>query len=142
MWIRYQKYILIESDPLWYEALKATFDGYNNVEIISAYIGDGLTGGTPLSKVIKEKSDLFIKMDIEGNELDALAGMKDVLGNVGNKYAVCTYHGYEDEQRIISIFEKNKILFEFSEGYMFVPSENRNEFPHLRHGVIRGVKFE
>lgn len=131
---------LIESDERWKSALKATFGGYPNVEILSAFIGSPQNGGVLLSDVVAENKNLVIKMDIEGNEIAALTGMESILSEKTNKYALCTYHNHYDATKISKIFEKNDIHYEYSQGYMFMPSSEKGQFPFFRHGVIRGVK--
>ena len=134
------KVYLIESEKRWQSALKATFDGYQNVEILSAFIGSPQNGGVLLSDVVAENKNLVIKMDIEGNEMAALSGMGNILSEKTNKYAICTYHKHNDAAEISKIFETKGIHYEYSSGYMFMPSSEKGQFPFFRHGVIRGVK--
>lgn len=136
-----KKIYLIESDEKWKKALELTFDGYNNVKIVSAFIGSNAgKGEVALHDILAEKKDLVIKMDIEGGEIDALNGMKEMLTENGNKFAVCTYHKHEDAKSISKIFVDSHVIYEYSEGYMWMPSADENQFPYFRHGVIRGAK--
>ena len=42
----------------------------------------------------------FIKMDIEGSEMDALKGAKETIQKNHPKLAICIYHSNEDMLRI------------------------------------------
>lgn len=136
-----KKVYLIECEEIWIKALKKTFEGYNNVEIVNTFIGRPEDGGVTLSSVLQQDSGLVLKMDIEGNEIAALAGMRDILDKSGNKYAICTYHNVNDEKIISEMFNDNDINYEFSDGYMFIPSNEKRGFPCLRKGMIRGRKI-
>lgn len=134
-----KKVYAIESEEEWVECLNATFEGYDNVEIISAFIGQK-EGSKELKDVINEKDHLIIKMDIEGNEIDALSGMKDILKSSKNKYAICVYHKYDDYKNIADIMDKNQITWHYSDGYMLLWWMEDYKYPYFRRGVIRGKK--
>lgn len=46
--------------------------------------------------VLPEKEITFVKMDIEGSELMALQGMKEMIQRCKPKLAICIYHKFED----------------------------------------------
>ena len=77
----------------------------DKIEIISSYVSDNHHDGisTTLdifaSKMGAEKID-FIKMDIEGAEIDALNGARKVIAGHHPKMAICVYHDYSHYQRI------------------------------------------
>lgn len=59
-------------------------DGYVNVEVVT------------LDSYLNGKQVTFIKMDVEGAELDVLMGMKETIKMHKPKLAVCIYHKRED----------------------------------------------
>lgn len=78
---RAKKIYLIESNPIWIECLEKTFRPYKNKTVIcdkflTRYDSD--TDITVDSLVKNEKVD-FLKMDIEGEEINALLGAKKTL---------------------------------------------------------------
>jgi hypothetical protein len=88
---------LVESDPMWLDALKATFKPYRDkVIIIDKLISDVDTETTiTLSSLLKneKESPVFIKMDIEGYETSVIEASKEFLLERQNiRIACCTYH--------------------------------------------------
>ncbi|MDD5169364.1 MAG: FkbM family methyltransferase [Syntrophales bacterium] len=55
---------------------------------------------TSLDEIISEYSTAYVKMDIEGSELDALAGAYDTIKRANTVWAVCAYHKQEDMWKI------------------------------------------
>lgn len=78
---------------------------HNNIEIISSYVSNYHKEGfcTTLDKfslkIASEKIN-FIKMDIEGAEIDAIIGAKKVIAEHKPKMAICVYHDYSHYKRI------------------------------------------
>ena len=64
-------------------------DGAEQLEVVS------------IDSVEECKNATFIKMDIEGAELDALEGAKQTILRNRPKLAICIYHSNEDMLRII-----------------------------------------
>lgn len=146
---------IFEYDDLWIEALKATFEPYKDkVQIIKRYVSNtNNKKSITLDKFFKnrEKKIDFIKMDIEGEEPNALKGAVNLLKNNSNmKLAVCVYHNLEDENKVRHILKdisttKAKIQRrrqnEYSinaNGYVvFIYSKKRLKPPYLTRGVLR-----
>ncbi len=136
--IELAKYVyLFESDKEWIEALTATFSPWKNkVEIIKKYISDKDdedSGFISLDTFFKNKpiDDLFIKMDIEGAELDALKGALHILKN-GKKldFSICTYHYDDDSEKISAFLKTYGHTYNFTKGYLYITW-------WLRKGIIR-----
>lgn len=66
-----------------------------------------------LDNVIEDREDLYIKMDIEGAELEALQGAERLIRNCKPKLAICIYHKNEDVIRI------PELLLEYNADYTF-----------------------
>jgi len=54
----------------------------------------------PLDSILKEMKPTFIKMDIEGKEIDALIGAKNNIQRVCPTLAICVYHKQNDLWKI------------------------------------------
>lgn len=140
------KVFLFESDKRWIPALNATFMDYKSKVIIINKLVSGSDSTTTISlrtalRDVSEKR-VFIKMDIEGAELDVLSGSKRFLSESKNiRLAVCTYHRQTDGNRISSLFDEMGYKHEFSDGWMYIKGADKEiQFPFFRHGVIRGWK--
>lgn len=133
-----KKIYLIESDAGWVEALERTFEPFKDkVVICNKFLsGEDTRDSITLDTLIEEKVD-FIKMDVEGYEVDALAGGKRVLAESDAHCAICSYHKHGDEQRIREVLESYGYQTSTSEGYMFFPYDTYLE---LRRGIVYGSK--
>ncbi len=138
-----EKIYIFECDEDWVEALEATFEEYKEkVKIIKKFVSDK-NNKTEITfdefqKSINEKID-YIKMDIEGAEVSALRGSKNILKeNNDLKIIVCVYHKNNDEKDIKEILKNFKI--EISNGYALLLNDKKIEPPYFRRGVIRASK--
>lgn len=138
------KVYLIEADKRWIPALKATFESYQEkVELINKYVSDKDSETTiTLENILlnEQGKKIFVKMDIEGAEVNVLKGSKEFLSKSADvKIACCTYHREHDAEIILSLLESMGYHTEFSEGYMlFLGDEIK--YPYFRHGVLRAWK--
>ncbi len=134
--IEYVSHIyLFEQDEMWVEALNATFEPWKDkVTIIPKYVSDNNSEQhITLDYFFQdmEKTQLYIKMDIEGAERYALQGGKNLFMNNSLKFAICTYHGNDN---IVVAEILRKYGCEFIEQYGF--------FRHrLRSVVAKGVSM-
>lgn len=91
---------LFEQDEEWIEALHATFKPWKDkVTIIRKYVGNKNTEQEiTLDNFFKDKSKdgLFLKMDIEGAERNALKGGEKLFKENRLYFAICTYHNNDD----------------------------------------------
>ena len=127
---------MFEQDEQWIEALQATFEPWKvKVTIVSKYISNyNDVNHQTLDDFFKDKpkDNLFLKMDIEGEERNALAGCDELFRTSPNLcFAICTYHLPDDEEVISSFLDKYKCEYTNQKGY----------FIHkLRSVVLRGWK--
>lgn len=137
------KIYLIECDLNWMEALKATFEPYKDkVVFCDKFLSDHDTDTTiTLNSLVKEPVN-FIKMDIEGEEINALKGSDKVFASSSRiKCAVCAYHRHGDEEKIKNILTKYGLNTSVSKGYMlFIHDSEVWKNPELRRGIVRGKK--
>jgi hypothetical protein len=139
-----KKLYLIESNPLWYEALNATFAPYRDkVIIINKLISNTNTESTiTLSSILKDEelSSLFIKIDIEGYETSVVEASRDILTHAKDiRMACCTYHKHDDASILANIFSALSYETEFSDGYMLFTYDELKP-PYFRKGMIRAKK--
>lgn len=138
------KLYIIEADDGWIEALRETFRDYEDkVVIINKHVTSFDLGKyATLDSIIKEPVD-FIKMDIEGNEWDALLGAKELIARSQNvKCAICAYHADCDEFLIKDTFKKYGMESSTTAGYMWFPETVRQTYVSTRlcRGIVRGIK--
>ena len=62
--------------------------------------GDTVIDAVPLDDLVQELAPTFIKMDIEGAEVDALKGARHVIAKHRPVLAICLYHRQSDLWRI------------------------------------------
>lgn len=128
--------IVFEPNPVQYPVCKNNSRNYNNVEVVNKGLwnkketigfckkGEGsriISGGeetievVSLDEYLKDEKEpvTFIKMDIEGAELNALKGTKRIITEQKPKLAICIYHKPED------IWEIPSLLLEFTPDYKF-----------------------
>ena len=135
---------LIENDPIWFEPINATFKDYldNKVSLIKKTINNYDSDGTiTLQKIIEDDphNSFFIKMDIEGAEIDVLKSSLDFLQNTKKriKLAICCYHRRNDAQEIEKMIKEIGYSYSYSDGYILASFFDSSDIPSLRRGVIR-----
>ncbi len=138
------KLYIIETDEDWIEALRETFKDYlEKVIIIKKYITSYNEGEfAALDSLVKEPVN-FIKMDIEGNEWEALCGAKKLINRSKQlKCAICCYHRDVDEILIEDFLKENGFNCETTPGFMWYPGMARQSYisTKLNRGIVRGVR--
>ena len=138
------KVILFESDERWVEALNATFEPWKEkVTIIRKFVGDITNEGfTTLDDFFAENEKVsFLKIDVEGAEMQLIKGAKRILQNTNHlKLAICTYHKQEDEKLFTEILRNHGFETSHSDGYILMYHDPRLQPPYFRRGLIRAVK--
>ena len=123
---RFRKFIAFEADPANCEKLRAAAAGYPETagriecrqEAVAASAGtvrfdaNGQAGAAiretggmevkavALDEALAGSNPTFIKMDIEGAEIDALRGARDTIRRAQPVLAICAYHRQSDLWRI------------------------------------------
>ncbi len=136
---------LFETDPDWIEALQHTFAPWKHkVDIIQAMVSDtDGEGHLTLDTFFRQKTAPpdFIKLDVEGGELEVLKGAQSIIqSSTSLKVAACTYHRKDDATDYQHFFEQQGFNVEFSDRYMFF-LEDYQQFspPYVRKGLIRAT---
>ncbi|GMO16669.1 MAG: hypothetical protein Pg6A_02740 [Termitinemataceae bacterium] len=144
-----KKIYLFECENHWIEALKKTFEPWQEkTVIVNKYISNTNSGNKlSIDEFFKDKEINFIKADIEGAELELLEGGMDLLSNGmknglrgGGKLLLCAYHRYGDEQKLKEILENAGWTTEYSNRYMLFIYDEELKPPYIRRGLIRAVK--
>jgi hypothetical protein len=140
------KVYLFESDEMWVEALRATFEPYQDKTVlINKFVSDVDTNTqTTLASCLAAESqrEIFIKIDIEGDEVKVLKGNKDFFHTgPGIRIACCTYHKNENAEDIKNILKAYGYETEFLDGYMISVHDKNIQPPYFRRGVIRGQRI-
>ena len=126
------------------EALKVTFHDYlDKVVFIEKFISSYDDGNIAALDSLIEDSVNFIKMDIEGNEWDALQGAKKIIErSVDLKCAICCYHSDFDQILIEDFMDKNHLYHVITPGFMWFPYTVRQNYvsTRLNRAIVRGYK--
>lgn len=135
---------LIECDDAWIEALQLTFQNYvDKVHIVKKMLCN-YTDETHITidELVQEKQIDFIKMDIEGAEIDALSGAEKVMKSSEHlQCAICAYHRQNDEARIKEVLSAYGYQTSTTSGYMFFGDDiDASIYVDLRRGIVRGIK--
>lgn len=103
--------------------------------------GNGGDNTICLDDLIPNENVNFIKMDIEGAEVDALLGAKKLLSRSNARLSVCSYHRSTDCENIQFILNGLGYKTSTSHGYMFfLYDPNLIYHVNLRRGIVYGSK--
>jgi hypothetical protein len=139
-----RKVYLFEYDREWIDALRATFEPWQDkVEIIAKFVS-GINDESHIrfDTFIESHKDVnFLKIDVDGAESEVLGSCKELFRSAGPlKIALCTYHKNNDELDFITLLEDYGFIVTPSKGYMINYYDKKMKAPYLRRGLIRGVK--
>lgn len=140
------KIYLFEPEPVWIKLLERTFSDYRDkVEIIPCFVSDITEHNvTRIDDAIPDLrgKNVFLKMDVEGSEPDALRGAKNLLTNNRVRASVCTYHNSDDRIKVKNIFRQYGYQTSTSNGYMvFICDLNILETADFRKGIVYATNF-
>lgn len=140
---------LFEGDKAWMKPLHATFLPWKDkVTIKNAFIGSAekkmlslcsyMNELTAKGRLDPENDDVFIKMDIEGAEIEVLKDILPLFGKFGKlRLAVCVYHNPQDEKLIRELIPE-EYSCRVRDGHMLFLSEGSSlSYPYFRHGIMR-----
>lgn len=142
---------IFEGNAEWNQALEATFESFKvKTTIVNKMVSDITEGDyISLDDYFGDKKVDFLKLDVEGFEMNVLRGAEKLLAaNQGIKLCVCTYHQGRDAYEIKDFLEKRGFQTEFSEGFMVFPFGkgyylgSDPMYPYFRHGLIRAQREE
>jgi len=128
--------IIFEPSHSQYEVCKNNMQNYDNVKIVNKGLwhkkeslkfcnlggsssinssGEEIIEAISLDEELKDESEpiTFIKMDIEGAELNALKGAEQIIREYKPKLAICIYHKPED------VYEIPSLLLDYVPDYKF-----------------------
>lgn len=132
----FERAYVIECEEDWIEALNKTFESYDKVTIIGK-IADTYTDESHIAlKDLTGGKKCFVKMDVEGYEMNVLAGLDLKQMGDKSKLIVCAYHHQNDEKEIGKYLTKNGVQFQHTKGYL-LSAWGGYEEPFLRRGLIR-----
>lgn len=139
-----KKIYLIECDNEWINALQHTFAPYKGKVVFCNKFLSNIDKGNKISldTLLNGTKISFLKMDIEGEEINALCGARNTLINSNYiKCSICSYHRHGDEEKITKILQSYGMHTTNSKGYMlFLYDEEIYINPELRRGIVRGIK--
>ncbi len=136
--------ILCEPEREWYPALEKTFSQLGRpFRIVERMIGARSDDRTSTVDALLEGHDdsaIAIKLDVEGHELDALAGSAHTMSrSPWTSWDICLYHKPGDEKDVIAHFTRAcRFLcsIRINRGYMQFLDEKNPCAPFLRRGVV------
>ncbi len=68
------------------------FDSTGTVTSSAGASGKIEVEGLPLCRILPDAEPTYVKMDIEGAEMDALIGARDLIKKCASAWAICLYH--------------------------------------------------
>ncbi|MBQ2885478.1 MAG: FkbM family methyltransferase [Alphaproteobacteria bacterium] len=116
---------MIEVDEEWIEALSKTYARYMEKVTIIKKLASSFddSENIKLDTLFQNINIAAIKMDIEGMELEALTGAKNIICKNNLLLAICTYHHEEDNKKIGEFLKGIGYRCSNSEGWVICQGE-------------------
>ena len=134
---------LFETNNVWSEPLKATFETYKEKVTIVNKKFSNKDSNTTINgaKFLKEKGINFLKIDVDGYEEEVMSNLDSMIKDAKKmKIALCTYHSNSDFEKYSSILKEYGYKISHSNGYMIFYWDKNLDKPYLRRGVLRAEK--
>lgn len=141
---------LIECSEEWIKALELTFSGYENkIHFVKKYAGRYDSDSTiTLDSLLKEYEgkEIFVKMDVEGMELEVLKGATKVMTKNRCNFSCASYHTEQAENELKTFFSdfgyecdnsKGYMLFYFGHMVMLNGKYDHPKPPYFRRALVR-----
>jgi hypothetical protein len=134
--------VLFEGDESWINVLQSTFEPWKEkVTIVPKYVSDiNSDQYITIDAFIEEYGDQFspdfIKIDVEGAEMNVLKGMVNCISKKKFKMAVTTYHYQDDYANISSFLSEHKVVQKPSKGVTLIGLD-KCKAPYFRKALIR-----
>lgn len=137
--------VIIEPDEQWVDALRLTFQEYQDkVIIIDKFLSDkesdsSITVDSILNMYNKKifEKPIVLKMDIEGYEEEALRGADTFLSKQNVVVIACTYHHQTALEDLKNILTPYNFYFSYSNGYIYFPRMYEKQlFPQKRYSEM------
>jgi hypothetical protein len=134
--------VLFEGNESWMNVLRSTFEPWKEkVTIVPKYVSDiNNDQYTTIDAFIEEYGDRFspdfIKIDVEGSEMNVLKGMVNCICKKKFKMAVTTYHYQDDYAHISSFLSEHNFTQKPSKGVTLVTLD-KCEAPYFKKALIR-----
>lgn len=87
-------------------------NGEGELSAISNF-GESIIEVDSIDNILGNEKATFIKMDIEGSELEALKGAREQITRYTPRLAICVYHRKED------LYEIPRLIMDYNPGYRF-----------------------
>lgn len=137
-----KKMYLVECEPCFIRALQWTFkDDMDKIVFVDKFLsGHEDAQCTTIDAIMQGEPLDYLKMDIEGAELEALQGGEKTIAVSPNlKCNVCVYHRFNDNEVITKFLSEHGMEVENTPGYMMFHLDE--EYPHFpRKGLAQAVK--
>ncbi len=120
---------------LWSKAAELGFSDTGDGSSSVKESGETIIRVDRLDKIIVDEKVTFIKMDLEGAELEALKGARQIIQKCRPKMAISIYHKQEDLLTIPSL------IMEYVDNYKYFIRCYKNEFREVVLYAVPGEQF-